>query len=90
MLYIPGNHDPKTLFEENKKALTPTSANIHNAFVQLADGLMLLGLGGSVPAFKKTPDSSEEVWSPYPWKDGDLYTKTLSNLYEAAMAKGDS
>lgn len=32
--------------------LTPNSYNLHNSALRLADDLVLLGLGGSIPAYR--------------------------------------
>jgi hypothetical protein len=58
MFYIPGNHDPIEMFEaDESKRMNVSSAdpgrNVHGRTVQLREGLVLLGLGGSVQNYKQ-------------------------------------
>ena len=55
LIYIPGNHDPSTLFNRDRSKLPIISsnvdANIHMGALKLRDGLVIVGLGGSVPDY---------------------------------------
>lgn len=57
VIYIPGNHDCLSQFE-NKK-LTPNSVSVHKLQYRLAEDLGLIGFGGSLPAYTETGD---KVW----------------------------
>ena len=52
LLYIPGNHDPITLFNKDKNKLPILSSNLdgnlHMAAMKLRENLIIIGLGGSV------------------------------------------
>ena len=64
--YIPGNHDPKSMFlgTDKRPTLTVNSVNIHNQWVELRNNLALVALGGSCTSyFKKTGE--EEMNSIY-------------------------
>jgi Icc-related predicted phosphoesterase len=63
--YIPGNHDPKTMFDK-KPQLTKNSVNMHKNVVQLAPGLLIAGFGGSVPSYY-APELRREAWKGYPF-----------------------
>jgi len=49
LIYIPGNHEPSTLFKENYTKLTENAQNLHNKFFELNEDLFILGIGGSPP-----------------------------------------
>ena len=49
VLYIPGNNEPYTIYENNSPKLTQISSNIHNKYIKIKDDLYILGLGGCVP-----------------------------------------
>lgn len=70
ILHIPGNHDALCQFD-NKK-LTPASTGIHKLHYELADGLVVFGFGGSVPAFQAT---GELVWEGYPFESERAFEK---------------
>jgi len=78
--YVPGNHDPPTLFScvEDKagsRVLTQNSVNVHKRLVSLGAGLSIVGIGGSIPAKKRNHKTGEveTVWSSYPYeKDEDM------------------
>ena len=63
VLYIPGNHDCLCQFEN--KSLTDRSISLHKRQHKLADGLVLIGFGGSLPAFER---AGEMVWEGYPFR----------------------
>ena len=78
--YVPGNHDPPTLFsciesETGSRALTQNSINVHKQLVNLMHGLSIVGIGGSIPAKKRNHKTGdvESVWSSFPYeKDEDM------------------
>ena len=47
--YIPGNHDAEILFRPDDAPKIGRSVNVHNKAIEIAPGLMLGGLGGSLP-----------------------------------------
>ena len=49
ILYIPGNNEPFTIYENNSPKLSKTSVNIHNNYFKIKNDLYLIGLGGCVP-----------------------------------------
>jgi len=49
VLYIPGNNEPYTIYENNSPKLTQISSNIHNKYIKIKDDLYILGIGGCVP-----------------------------------------
>ena len=77
VLYVPGNHEPHTLFKTAHPKLTIKSQNIHKCFYQLTKDLYVFGFGGSVPAIlsKYTTDKTslfndvtkEILWHGYPY-----------------------
>eukprot|EP01105_Mastigella_eilhardi_P005153 TRINITY_DN16932_c0_g1_i1.p1 TRINITY_DN16932_c0_g1~~TRINITY_DN16932_c0_g1_i1.p1 ORF type:complete len:323 (-),score=64.65 TRINITY_DN16932_c0_g1_i1:152-1120(-) len=73
VFYLPGNHDAPTCFAADTTArpkLTNNSVCMHSISLQLAPQLVLVGLGGSIPA-RKGDDEIE--WGAYPYKsDSDL------------------
>lgn len=64
LFFIPGNHDAPSLFQPDAPRVAGTrSVALHaTAPVQLADGLVIMGLGGSVPA---TQDGYQ-AWEGFP------------------------
>lgn len=60
--WIPGNHDPMPCFEGEDLG----GINVHKKVVKLADGLVIAGFGGAVPAFD---ESGNEVWEGYPFEN---------------------
>ncbi|EDR22272.1 hypothetical protein, conserved [Entamoeba dispar SAW760] len=56
VLYVPGNHDPTTLFHNSMHhsvQLTENSINLHRCAYHLKDNLVVVGCGGSVPQYDK-------------------------------------
>ena len=49
ILYIPGNNEPFTIYENNSPKLSKTSVNVHNNYFKIKNDLYLIGLGGCVP-----------------------------------------
>jgi hypothetical protein len=52
LLYIPGNHDPFSLFARDRNELpilsSNPSGNIHRGIYKLHEDLVIIGLGGSI------------------------------------------
>ena len=79
LLYIPGNHDPSTLFAEDRSKLpilgSNPNGNIHRGIYKLRDNLVIIGLGGSVKDYvqKNGEDPLEVCWQEYtyPYYDAD-------------------
>lgn len=54
VLYVPGNHDPFSLFASPSPSYSSNSLNLHKRFLRLgASSLVVAGLGGSVPALRE-------------------------------------
>lgn len=81
VLYVGGNHDPITLFEDNLLCLTVRSKNLHKNFLKLANDLYVFGLGGSIPTLESnfkildkefipySDVSNKILWKGYPYND---------------------
>ncbi len=67
VFFIPGNHDaPSSLREPGKRRLGSRAVTVHDqARMQLAEGLVLCGLGGSVPAYQ----NGYIVWAGFPFTE---------------------
>ena len=77
VIYLGGNHDPKTLFNETSPSLTIKSFNIHKKQFKICNDLYIYGLGGAVPTIvsKNNIDSNEFI--PYI----DIDPLSLKNVY---------
>ena len=53
LAYIPGNHDAEILFKPDEAPKIGESINVHTKAVEVRPGLMLGGLGGSLPTLYK-------------------------------------
>ena len=67
VIYIPGNHDPSTMFSDTPPSLTEKSTNLHKKSFNLASDLVLLGVGGSI----SNPYSDEKDYHKYQITDYD-------------------
>ena len=83
IIYIPGNHDPYSLFDPNNDIsnnglpkLTQHSTNIHKEVYNLAKGLNVFGFGGSLPAYFKE-DFKEKTWEGFPYSSDEALAKDL-------------
>jgi Icc-related predicted phosphoesterase len=77
VLYIPGNHDPKTLFKHlhpEPVSLSPYSKLLSDTPMELAPGLAILGFGGAPPGYAGT----EEVFAGYPYDDQESYDQMFT------------
>ena len=72
VIYVPGNHDTSTMYDEVPVQLTEKSINLHMKTFKLDDDLILLGVGGSI----SSPSTSEvnihsyhiDNWDNIEWK----------------------
>ena len=76
MLYIPGNHDPLSLFsgpDAAPKLSTNDGANVHKSIKKVGDNLYVIGLGGCVQNFvqKDGVGALEKCWDPFPYGEED-------------------
>jgi Icc-related predicted phosphoesterase len=85
--FIPGNHDPLSSFEQNT---IPHGVNIHNTAIQLADGLVIAGFGGSVPAFYDESRGNQLVWEGYPFTTEDEYEKEFVPFINQKVLSSES
>ena len=84
LYYIPGNHDAELLL--NPETMTPisdSSVNLHNRATELVPGLIIAGLGGSLPTkFKKDGENDWiDVFNPYPYLTEVDYTAAVKALW---------
>ena len=67
--FIPGNHDPKLTMKKNDKQehlkLTQHSINLHEDAIEIEDGLVLCGFGGSCNAYNSVTGAIR--WHGYPF-----------------------
>ena len=77
IIYLPGNHDPVTLFKDQPK-ITENSINLHLNSYKIKNDLLLIGLGGSNCSIKsdetlyhnfKNLDAKNITWKGYPYID---------------------
>eukprot|EP00465_Bigelowiella_longifila_P005589 CAMPEP_0185258970 /NCGR_PEP_ID=MMETSP1359-20130426/7835_1 /TAXON_ID=552665 /ORGANISM="Bigelowiella longifila, Strain CCMP242" /LENGTH=292 /DNA_ID=CAMNT_0027844705 /DNA_START=8 /DNA_END=886 /DNA_ORIENTATION=+ len=82
LLWVPGNHDPLTLFpgEAKGEQQQPRSSinseellsgNLHGKVVEIAPELMIGGWGGCVEAL----EDGKQVWVPYPYPEAQVKDK---------------
>ena len=70
VLYIPGNHDAEILFKpEEQVPINDNCVNLHGKVLEIAPGLVIAGLGGSLPTLFKQDGASDfvECFTPYPF-----------------------
>jgi len=65
VIYLGGNHDPKTLFSDASLCLTIKSTNIHKKSIKVCNDLYIFGLGGSVPTIGSKNCVDSEDFIPY-------------------------
>ena len=97
LLYIPGNHDPSTLFAEDRSKLpilgSNPNGNIHRGIYKLRDNLIVIGLGGCVKDFVQ--ENGEGPMKPcwlaniYPYYELDhkTFNEHLDQLWMAVQAQ---
>lgn len=77
VLYIPGNHDPYTLFKHlhpEPVSLSPYSKLLSDTPLELAPGLAIVGFGGAPPGYAGT----EEVFAGYPYDTQESYEQLFT------------
>jgi len=83
VVYLPGNHDAKTtLGETQQPSLTLHSINIHYKCLRIAPDLVLVGLGGSIPAYR----GEKQAWVGYPYKSEDQMQAALDKVLKGEVA----
>lgn len=104
VLWIPGNHEPGTVFKEGSEKLTKDSINIHKNYVKIDEKLSITGLGGSIPILDggkyykgfvpfNNLDYRKYILSGYPYcvnKDYDDCDKEYDKDLEATINKAKS
>eukprot|EP00658_Telonema_sp_P-2_P016987 TRINITY_DN16578_c0_g1_i4.p1 TRINITY_DN16578_c0_g1~~TRINITY_DN16578_c0_g1_i4.p1 ORF type:complete len:252 (-),score=55.91 TRINITY_DN16578_c0_g1_i4:10-765(-) len=91
LFWIPGNHDPDTMFEDPESLTIAASTlnigtNIHGKLVQLAPSLYLAGYGGAVEA----SIDGQPSWGAYPVTDEELGAGILPLSEEISILPADS
>lgn len=84
VFYIPGNTEPTGSY--NCMLEVPGAMNLHKRAVQLDEGLVIIGLGGAIPAKKEDKD----VLEGYPYTNEEEFTKDLSTCIETATKTFES
>mmetsp|Transcript_1721 Transcript_1721/g.2390 ORF Transcript_1721/g.2390 Transcript_1721/m.2390 type:complete len:114 (+) Transcript_1721:212-553(+) len=74
LIYVPGGTDSASLYDHDYKEESKKAINLHKGTYQLAEGLLMAGLGGSVPAVFHSSESSDDAWGgeilgSYPYED---------------------
>ena len=86
---IPGNHDPKTLFntEDDRYYRFGDCINIHSRIYQVEgeDNLFMAGFGGSVPALCE----NKVYWTGYPYSTEEEFNKEYSVFMEELIGHKD-
>lgn len=85
IIYLPGNHDPYTIFNidpsinslEHKK-LTQNSTNCHLSNISITKDLQFVGVGGSIPAFKKSKESP--FYKGFPYQSDTEFSEELIKI----------
>jgi Icc-related predicted phosphoesterase len=99
VLYIPGNHEPHTLFRKCPPKLTVKSQNIHKCFYQITKDLYVFGFGGSVPTILSkfnvdqtclfTDITNDILWEGYPFiGDYDSADNAFKTEFMEAWSSG--
>jgi len=79
VFWIPGNHDSPKLF--NNEYPLGTGVNMHLRSYDLDSDLVLVGFGGSVPAYHQ----GKQIWEGFPYKTEDEFKSEfdkVTNLIE--------
>mmetsp|Transcript_97738 Transcript_97738/g.209714 ORF Transcript_97738/g.209714 Transcript_97738/m.209714 type:complete len:344 (-) Transcript_97738:134-1165(-) len=82
LIFVPGNHDPRSMFGTEGGTLAADSENAHGRLVHLAPDLVVAGWGGAVEG----REAGQEVWSAYPWREAALRKAGLSRLAAEVVA----
>ena len=78
VIYVPGNTEPSAVYSFEIEI--PGAVNAHKRAVQLDEGLVLIGLGGSIPVQKEGKD----VMEGFPYQKDEEFTKDLTSCLENA------
>jgi len=78
IVYIPGNTEPTAIYSYALEL--PEAMNLHKRAMQIDDNLILIGLGGSLPAKKEEKD----ILEGYPYEKAEDYGKDLASCMDAA------
>ena len=83
LVYIPGNHDPGHMFRHQEEG------NIHGRAMELADDLLILGLGGSIQDYVQKNGEGPLVpcWDAFPYKEEDhsRFNQELATLWALSL-----
>lgn len=79
VVYIPGNTEPTGIYTFAYDI--PGAMNLHKRAMQLDEGLVLVGLGGSLPVKKDEKD----VLEGYPYEKAEDFGKDLSACLDTAV-----
>ena len=81
LIYVPGNHDPETLFKvDESPKITENSINLHLKSHIIKDDLLLVGVGGCTCAVSSKEefyhsyhdlDTKKIIWKGYPYIDNN-------------------
>eukprot|EP01012_Entosiphon_sulcatum_P065944 TRINITY_DN94993_c0_g1_i1.p1 TRINITY_DN94993_c0_g1~~TRINITY_DN94993_c0_g1_i1.p1 ORF type:complete len:265 (+),score=38.12 TRINITY_DN94993_c0_g1_i1:28-822(+) len=82
LIFLPGNHDPPQLFTPEYSSPWAGATCLHKRVTELAPGLVIAGLGGSVPAYRGT----ERVWTGYPYAETGDIAPDCQELVETVKA----
>ena len=74
-------HDAITTFNTEGQDTDTSPINLHMRKVTVAPNLQLLGLGGSVPGFRR----GEKIWDGFPYRTDDEYNTDLSKLIQPLL-----
>ncbi|KAJ5076716.1 metallophosphoesterase [Anaeramoeba ignava] len=86
VFYVPGNHDPISIYENSEKIKHPQEIkNIHGKVEKIAPKLFIAGIGGSVDAY----DKSGLLWNGFPYKDEQKLKSDLENLEKLIEENSD-
>ncbi len=77
VIYLGGNHDPKTLFDDPNLSLTIKSLNIHKKHFKICNDLYIYGLGGAVPTISSKYKINSHEFNPYLDIDPESITKIV-------------
>ena len=84
LIFIPGNHDAEVLMDaETMPPINDTSINLHKRVHELIPGLIIAGLGGSLPTQFKEEGSNNyiDVFTPYPFPNEQAYSEAMMSLW---------
>ena len=93
LIYIPGNHDPSTMYNKDRSKLPILSSNvegnIHRGIYKLRNDLVIIGLGGCVQnkVQHNGEGELEDCWDPFPYRDKDHkeFNEDLDELWGWTM-----